>query len=153
MTRIPEEAAALREFAQWCDEEAAKLGAVDGYDYRSGQEAAYRHASIEAGKRAAALPMLPREGVVEEEWQPVSNLPTDTDNTYLALVEQTSPNATNLGQRFIEKGYIAPAENTGWRDDANREIEIGGWRVVMFKAWPAASSIRSTLRTGGNGNG
>jgi hypothetical protein len=39
----------------WCDNEASKLGAVDGYDYRSGQEATYRHVAIEIGRRLAVL--------------------------------------------------------------------------------------------------
>lgn len=53
---------ALLDFASWCDEQGAKLGAVDGYGYHSGEEAAYRHASIEATKRALASLSLPPPG-------------------------------------------------------------------------------------------
>ena len=37
---------ALEKAEQWCDEKATSLGAVDGYDYPSGQEAAYRDAAL-----------------------------------------------------------------------------------------------------------
>lgn len=44
----------------WCDERASQIGAVDGYDYRSGEEAAYRHVSLEIEKRlrTAAAPSM-----------------------------------------------------------------------------------------------
>lgn len=53
----------------WCDNEASKLGAVDGYDYRSGQEAAYRHVAIEIGRRLAALgtPEVPPQHHASED--------------------------------------------------------------------------------------
>lgn len=50
---------ALADIQTWCDNQGALLGAVDGYDYRSGQEAAYRHVSIEIGKRMDAALTAP----------------------------------------------------------------------------------------------
>lgn len=46
---------ALASAETWCSDQAYKIGNVDGYDYRSGEEAAYRHAAIELKKRAATL--------------------------------------------------------------------------------------------------
>jgi hypothetical protein len=48
-------AAALRDLAEWCAVERAMIGAVDGYDYRSGEEYGLRRAEIEITKRTAAL--------------------------------------------------------------------------------------------------
>jgi len=50
---------ALESLQAWCDNQGALLGAVDGYDYHSGQEAAYRHVSIEIGKRMDAALTAP----------------------------------------------------------------------------------------------
>jgi hypothetical protein len=44
----------LQELLDWCQQEREKLGAVDGYDYRSGEEYGLRRAQIEIGKRSAA---------------------------------------------------------------------------------------------------
>ncbi|BEV44705.1 hypothetical protein [Afipia carboxidovorans] len=46
---------ALKDLEAWCDKQGALLGALDGYDYHSGQEAAYRHTAIEIGKRIKSL--------------------------------------------------------------------------------------------------
>jgi len=46
---------ALKDLEAWCDNQGALLGAVDGYDYRSGKGAAYRYAAIEIGKRIKSL--------------------------------------------------------------------------------------------------
>lgn len=42
-----------RQLANWCDGERAKLGALDGYDYLSGEEYGLRRAQIQAEKLAA----------------------------------------------------------------------------------------------------
>lgn len=55
MTEAPSIKEALTNLQAWCDEQGSKLGAVDGYDYRSGEEAAYRHVAIEIKKRLEAL--------------------------------------------------------------------------------------------------
>ncbi|MGI9489301.1 MAG: hypothetical protein ACR2RF_26120 [Geminicoccaceae bacterium] len=50
----PNAAEDMRERAvRWCEEAAQEMGAVDGYDYNSGMEYAYRKASI----KIAALPI------------------------------------------------------------------------------------------------
>lgn len=79
---------ALRDFANWCDEQGAKLGAVDGYGYHSGEEAAYRHASIEATKRALASLSLPPPG--EGETDDTYPDPSDLASVNKALREQIS---------------------------------------------------------------
>lgn len=52
--RIGELETFLRDFADWCNVERHKLGAVDGYDYRSGEEYGLRRAEIEIEKRIDA---------------------------------------------------------------------------------------------------
>lgn len=52
-------AGALRDVAAWCESERHAIGAVDGYDYRSGEEYGLRCAQIELEKRAATLDALP----------------------------------------------------------------------------------------------
>ena len=59
----------------WCDERASMLGAVDGFGYHSGEEAAYRHVSIEIGKRLAVLPAPAGESVTG--WQDIETAPKD----------------------------------------------------------------------------
>lgn len=44
--------AALQEAANWCEQERYKLGAIDGYDYRSGEEHGLRRAQIELERLA-----------------------------------------------------------------------------------------------------
>lgn len=48
--------AALENLSEWCRQAGEKLGAVDGYDYDSGQEYAYRSACIEVKKQIALSP-------------------------------------------------------------------------------------------------
>lgn len=43
----------LADAAEWCAIERGKLGAVDGYDYHSGEEYGLRRAEIELRRRAA----------------------------------------------------------------------------------------------------
>lgn len=52
--RVVELEAFLRDFADWCNVERHKLGAVDGYDYRSGEEYGLRRTEIEVEKRINA---------------------------------------------------------------------------------------------------
>ncbi len=44
--------AALKGAAEWCQIEREKIGAIDGYDYRSGEEYGLRRAQIELERRA-----------------------------------------------------------------------------------------------------
>jgi hypothetical protein len=46
---------ALNGLAGWCAQERSSIGAVDGYDYRSGEEFGIRRVEIEIEKRARAL--------------------------------------------------------------------------------------------------
>ncbi len=46
---------AIESAAVWCGVERQKLGAIDGYDYRSGEEYGLRRAEIEIARRVAAL--------------------------------------------------------------------------------------------------
>ncbi len=46
----------LRALSGWCAQERSLLGAVDGYNYSSGQEYGLRRAEIEIEKRLRALP-------------------------------------------------------------------------------------------------
>lgn len=46
--------AALEDAASWCENERAMLGAVDGYDYHSGEEYGLRRAQIELRRRVHA---------------------------------------------------------------------------------------------------
>ncbi len=41
----------LQDFGSWCENERTKLGALDGYDYRSGEEYGLRRAQIELERR------------------------------------------------------------------------------------------------------
>ncbi len=41
----------IADFRDWCEHERYSLGAVDGYDYSSGQEYGLRRAEIEIEKR------------------------------------------------------------------------------------------------------
>ena len=43
--------AALEDLANWCEAERSNLGAIDGYDYSSGQEYGLRRAQIEIETR------------------------------------------------------------------------------------------------------
>ena len=43
----------LKEAEEWCHEQSINIGAVDGYDYRSGEEFAYRSAALHFKKLAA----------------------------------------------------------------------------------------------------
>jgi hypothetical protein len=43
---------ALESAAEWCAVKRAEIGNVDGYDYRSGEEAGLRDAEIELRRRA-----------------------------------------------------------------------------------------------------
>ncbi len=43
--------AVLEDVASWCEDERAKLGAIDGYDYHSGEEYGLRRAQIELQRR------------------------------------------------------------------------------------------------------
>jgi len=45
----------FKEVEAWCDEQAQGIGAVDGYDYRSGEEYAYRSAALHFKKAYDAL--------------------------------------------------------------------------------------------------
>ncbi len=45
----------IADFQEWCSTERAALGAIDGYDYDSGQEYGLRRAEIEIEKRLRAL--------------------------------------------------------------------------------------------------
>ncbi len=45
----------VADLQEWCRVERAALGAVDGYDYSSGQEYGLRRAEIEIEKRLGAL--------------------------------------------------------------------------------------------------
>lgn len=47
---------ALGQITDWCSTERAKIGAVDGYDYRSGEEYGLRRVEIEISKRALSTP-------------------------------------------------------------------------------------------------
>lgn len=53
--RVAELEAALEYAEEWCAVARANIGAIDGYDYRSGEEYGLRRAEIEIGKRRAAL--------------------------------------------------------------------------------------------------
>ena len=46
---------AFEEAAKWCAAEASRVGAVDGYDYHSGQEYAYSRAAKYFRNTASAL--------------------------------------------------------------------------------------------------
>lgn len=72
-----------------------------------------------------------------EGWRPISELPQDTDNTYLIVVEQQDE-VYNKGNRWVDKGYVCPADGSEWTDDAGRPIERGGWKVILFQPWPSA---------------
>lgn len=52
---------ALENIADWCSTERANIGAIDGYDYWSGEEFGLRCAEIEIRKRAALSPPSPGE--------------------------------------------------------------------------------------------
>ncbi len=43
------------DFQEWCRVERAALGAIDGYDYDSGQEYGLRRAEIEVEKRLRSI--------------------------------------------------------------------------------------------------
>jgi hypothetical protein len=58
-TKAPSLREALEQLQAWCDSQCARLGAVDGYNYHSGEEAAYRHVAIEIKKRLAVLATPP----------------------------------------------------------------------------------------------
>ena len=62
----------LDSLAEWCSIERDKLGAVDGYDYRSGEEYGLRRAEIEISKRLAALSAIPAapsaQGLAPSVW-------------------------------------------------------------------------------------
>lgn len=45
----------LENLADWCRREREKIGAVDGYDYRSGEEYGLRRAQIEIERCAAVM--------------------------------------------------------------------------------------------------
>lgn len=45
----------IADFYDWCQHERSALGAVDGYDYNSGQEYGLRRAEIEIVKRLRTL--------------------------------------------------------------------------------------------------
>ena len=47
--------AGLEALRIWCEKEGVKLGAVDGYDYHSGAEFAYRRTCVEIDRVCAAL--------------------------------------------------------------------------------------------------
>jgi hypothetical protein len=47
---------ALDALSGWCAQERSGIGAVDGYDYRSGEEFGIRRVEIEIEKRICALP-------------------------------------------------------------------------------------------------
>lgn len=75
---------ALRALADWCGAECNKLGVVDGYDYRSGEEYGLRCAQIEIERRIKTFTTLrdarspppslsPRHGV--GVWQDISTAP------------------------------------------------------------------------------
>jgi hypothetical protein len=53
---------ALKDFEQWCLSAREKLGAIDGYDYRSGEEYGLRRAELEAHRRICALLSQPKTG-------------------------------------------------------------------------------------------
>lgn len=48
----------LHDAAEWCAVERNKLGAIDGYDYRSGEEFGLRRAEIELRRRAEITPHI-----------------------------------------------------------------------------------------------
>lgn len=56
------EAPLLSDLADWCNVERHKLGAVDGYDYRSGEEYGLRRVEIEIGKRLSPAGKTGGEG-------------------------------------------------------------------------------------------
>jgi hypothetical protein len=41
----------MRSLVEWCEIEREKIGAIDGYDYRSGEEYGLRRAQIEIERR------------------------------------------------------------------------------------------------------
>ena len=45
----------LKQLEVWCETQGQSLGAVDGYDYNSGLEYAFRSAAIEISKRRKEL--------------------------------------------------------------------------------------------------
>ncbi len=51
----------LIELADWCETARTNIGAIDGYDYRSGEEFGLRRAEIEINKRIKALSASPPE--------------------------------------------------------------------------------------------
>jgi hypothetical protein len=74
---------ALKDFEQWCLSAREKLGAIDGYDYRSGEEYGLRRAELEAHRRICALLSQPKTGgahpapSVVEDWRPIESAPKD----------------------------------------------------------------------------
>jgi hypothetical protein len=53
---------ALQSLEYWCTDERMSIGAVDGYDYRSGEEFGIRRVEIEISKRIKALALPSTEG-------------------------------------------------------------------------------------------
>lgn len=70
-----------------------------------------------------------------EGWRDISELPRDTDNTYLVCVENVG--GTGTGPGWVEKGFIDPGDARGWFDDKLQPIERGPWKVTKFMPWPA----------------
>ncbi|HWK65355.1 MAG TPA: hypothetical protein VNS34_10465 [Rhizobiaceae bacterium] len=65
----PAGAEALKDLAAWCDEQRSKLGAVDGYNYASGEEYGLRRAQIEAERRAALSTPAPASTGEAVSWR------------------------------------------------------------------------------------
>lgn len=69
-----------------------------------------------------------------EGWRDISELPRDTDNTYLVCVENVG--GTGLGPGWVDKGYIDPNDSIGWVDTNDQPLERGPWKVTKFMPWP-----------------
>jgi hypothetical protein len=115
----------LTDFAAWCDEQRALLGAVDGYDYRSGEEYGLRRAQIEAERRASLSP-APAGG-----WQDIEALPRH-QGVILCFWWEHSPLSP-----FVAEGYL-DWDGITWRLQ-NGDLPQGKLPPTHWQPLPAPS--------------
>lgn len=135
---------ALESLSDWCATERANLGAVDGYDYRSGEEFGLRCAEIEIKKRAGAIsaPMLPADGT------------TSTFKTCLSCeMRQTcrdmnhcyGPSHAELKERFaLSPPGTGAAEPVAWPDHTGATVDAVAF-VEGVKRYPSMDRDASDL--------
>lgn len=130
---------ALSDLADWCNVERHKLGGVDGYDYRSGEEFGIRRVEIQIGKISAALRSSPPPTAGREAEDKAANWLTD--------LQRPLPPGTAASREAVaelSKSLVAELDKY-WSGNAGPSLSgiMLDWRIKyknLFSLTPSPSA-------------